>query len=288
MAALAACMLVLGGCAATGTPGGGLNPSWPAAATPAPAADGRAASITMPPWTDARQGAPGRRLGRADAAVFGLHDPELRLARDATVVVADAVRERLSAHGLAVVAATQPADLRLDGVLQALTLNVAGRDERRVAVQATLRRQSDGMVLWSALLEDRDDRFAGVSGNTMSDLERYLGQGIVRVATQLADNVHNRAVPASAAPVASQAAVPAPAAPLAAAPGGTGFVAITSLPTRVKVYVDDVYHGLTPITLELPPGVSQLHFKLDGYRSTSEKVAVRRGVTTELELRLDR
>jgi hypothetical protein len=65
-------------------------------------------------------------------------------------------------------------------------------------------------------------------------------------------------------------------------------VAISTVPARVRVYVDDVYHGLTPLTLELPAGVAQLHLKLEGWRSVSEKVAVRRGATVELELKLQR
>jgi hypothetical protein len=40
--------------------------------------------------------------------------------------------------------------------------------------------------------------------------------------------------------------------------------------------------------VELPAGVNQMHFKLDGFRSASEKVAVRRGETTELEIKFQK
>ncbi|MBE0547211.1 MAG: PEGA domain-containing protein [Rubrivivax sp.] len=53
-----------------------------------------------------------------------------------------------------------------------------------------------------------------------------------------------------------------------------------------KVYVGDVYHGLTPLTLELPAGVHVLHFRRDGCRTVTEKVAVRRAATVELEIKL--
>ena len=77
--------------------------------------------------------------------------------------------------------------------------------------------------------------------------------------------------------------------PAAAEPSSLlGYVAVSSVPARARVYVGDVYHGLTPMTVELPAGVSQLHIKLDGWRSVSEKVAVRRGATVELELQLQR
>jgi hypothetical protein len=67
-----------------------------------------------------------------------------------------------------------------------------------------------------------------------------------------------------------------------------GYVSVHSSPARVKVYVDDVYYGVTPIKLELPTGVAQLGFKLDGYRPAAEKVAVRRGEVTDLEVKLVR
>jgi hypothetical protein len=247
--------------------------------------------VHLGPWDDPRPGAPGRRLGELSATVLGLDGRELRLARDATAVVDGAVREQLQAQGLAVVSAPEQAELRLDGALQALTLNVAGRDERHVVLQATLRQQPGGQVLWSGAVEDRDDRFAGVSGNSRADLEAYLGAGIARAAAQLAAAVREHAGPlplATPSPAALPASVAVPAGVPAAPAAAGGTLVITTLPARVKVYVDDVYHGLTPITLELPAGVSQLHFKLDGYRGASEKVAVRRGVTTELELKLER
>ncbi len=79
-----------------------------------------------------------------------------------------------------------------------------------------------------------------------------------------------------------------PAEASAAPPSGTGHVAVSTVPPRAKVYVDDVYHGLTPITLDLPVGVNRLIIKLDGYPDVAEKVAVRQGRTVELELTLRR
>jgi hypothetical protein len=272
----------------------GLNPVWTAPPAAAPRAGGeRALSVAIGPWLDQRQGAPGRRLGAVGAAVFGLHDRELTLARDASAVVGDAVRDQLQAQGMVV--APDGADLRLEGAVQALTLDVGARDERHVVLQATLRRSSDGQLLWSGVAEERDDRFAGVSGNSRADLEAYLGAGIAKAASRLALAVREHAGPAPEPGLAPSAALPAappmavsvPAPAIVPAVAAAGFVAITSVPARVKVYVDDVYQGLTPITLELPAGTSQLHFKRDGHRSLSEKVAVRRGVTVELEVALE-
>lgn len=290
---LAACAgLPAGG--PTGAAAAGLRPSWPAAPSGAPLrrADGQALVVAVAPIADGRPDQPGRRLGTAGAAVFGLHGRELLLANDGTAVVEAALLEHLRAQGFGVVTTPQPADLRLDVTLQALSLQVAGRDTRQVAVQASLRRQAGGQLLWTGVLEDHDDRFAGVSGNDRADLEAYLGAGVAKVAARLALTLRQQlTLPAAAAPpqVSLPAAPPAAAAPTpVGATPALGYVAITTVPARARVYVDDVYHGLTPMTLELPAGVSQLHLKLDGWRDASEKVAVRRGATVELELKLQR
>lgn len=306
MRALFALVGVLGaviGCATPPTPGstsaataGGLSPSWPAPPSAAllRGADGQPVVVALAPVVDARGGRPGRRLGSTEAVVFGVHGRELVLARDATELVDALLREQLRAQGYTVVVPPQRADLQLEITLQALSLQVAARDARHFALRGSLRRQSDGQLLWSGLLERQDDRFAGVAGNDRAALEQFLGEGLADVASRLVLALRQplaapSMAPVAAAPVAARPAPPPVARPAPAEPPALlGYVAVSTVPARARVYVGDVYHGLTPMTVELPAGVSQLHIKLDGWRSVSEKVAVRRGATVELELQLQR
>jgi hypothetical protein len=69
-------------------------------------------------------------------------------------------------------------------------------------------------------------------------------------------------------------------------PPGYGYFAVISMPTRVKVYSDDVYYGLTPLKVMVPVGVMSFEFRFDGYKTQHEKISVRAGETTELELKL--
>ena len=98
------------------------------------------------------------------------------------------------------------------------------------------------------------------------------------------------AVPAAPAAAPAVSALPAaPAAPPAAAisaPSPKGIFSVTTVPSKAKVYGDDVYYGTSPLKLELDPGVTVFHFKLDGYKTVTQKVAIRRGETTELEVKL--
>ena len=98
---------------------------------------------------------------------------------------------------------------------------------------------------------------------------------------------------AAAAPAAPPATVAVPAAPVAqsaalAAPSAKGIFSVTTVPSKAKVYGDDVYYGTSPLKLELDPGVTVFHFKLDGYKTVTQKVSIRRGETTELEVKLEK
>jgi hypothetical protein len=67
---------------------------------------------------------------------------------------------------------------------------------------------------------------------------------------------------------------------------GYGYVLMISNPTRVKVYSDDIYYGLTPLKVMVPVGVMTFEFRFDGYKTVKEKISVRAGEVTELDLNL--
>jgi len=63
---------------------------------------------------------------------------------------------------------------------------------------------------------------------------------------------------------------------------------VNTTPQRAKVYLDGVYYGLSPLRLEMDPGVHAISVKLEGYKMVTEKVSVRKGDNTEMELNLER
>ena len=91
-----------------------------------------------------------------------------------------------------------------------------------------------------------------------------------------------------AAPATPAVAPPAPAAAILAAPSNKGIFSVTTAPSKAKVYVDDVYYGTSPLKLELDPGVTVFRFKLEGYKTVTQKVSIRRGETTELEVKFEK
>ncbi|MDP2808746.1 MAG: PEGA domain-containing protein, partial [Rhodocyclaceae bacterium] len=291
--------------------------------------NGQTLSLAVAEFTDARPAPRGRKIGDIKATVTNMHSSEMALDRDVTGVLSGAARGQLAADGFRLVGAVEPADFRLSGMVKAFSLTVAGRDERLIAVEATVREGKSGDVIWSGVITEKDDRYAGVTGNSRGTIIEYLGEGISAFAAKISAATRDslvksypRSIVASQSksistipgvttlhapatrddPVAAPAPAPAPAAapaaavaaptprpaPPPAAGPAVGYVSVYSIPARAKVYVDDVYYGVAPIKIELPVGVGQLRFKLDGYKPATEKVAIRRGEITELEVKLEK
>ena len=257
-------------------------------------------------YTDARPAAPSRKIGDIKATVLDMHGTELVVENLSSTVTAAMVNQ-LSASGFQTVteganAATGSADFEISGVIREFSMNIAGRDEVSVVVETTLRDTRSGGLLWSGAVAEKTDRYAGVTGNTRSSITRYLSSALAKVAAKTRDAISETIVQTypdsfgQAAPVRdSTPGVTVLIAPpgrmsehQAARPGMTGRLAIATIPARAKVYVADVYYGLSPLELDLEPSIYTINFKLDEFKTATEKVSVREGETTELQIRLEK
>lgn len=298
-----------------------------------------AASIRISHYIDARKIANPRKIGTGAENVSGMSGRDIVLDQDVTTVVANAMKTSLDDAGFQVREAQDGNALfELSGVVQELSLNVKVRDEVSIAVETTLKEVKTGKVVWSGIVVEKNDRFAGVSGNNKNDVAIYLRKelGVVTEKTTKAISdslmaarpelfnltpgtkaisgvtvlvapavVNTPNAPAPTLPVQQpvQEVAPMPAAnmPIPAAntvvpaqtyaPQATatsGLLLINTNPTRAKVYLDGVYYGLSPLRLEMEPGVHALSVKLDGYKMVVEKVSIRKGDSTEMDISLER
>jgi len=266
--------------------------------------------VRVAPFADNRPTAPTRKIGDVKATVFDLHTNELVVDREVSAIVTAALDAQLVASGLRPSGdggGTTPGNLdvfELSGSINQLSLNIAGRDEVSIAIEASLRDARDGRVLWSGLVAEKRDRYAGVSGNTKRSIARFLGealQTVARNAVTSASNSIQQARP-ELLHVSAQRQVSPPArvttpspwqaqgAEIAQSSLGTalGRMRITTTPARAKVYIGEVYFGLSPLDLQLDPAVHLLRLELDGFKPVTEKVSVRNGETTELEVTLEK
>lgn len=283
-----------------------------------------AASIRINSYMDARKIGSPRKIGAGAENVFGMSGKDIVLDQDVATMVTGAMKTRLDDAGFQVNERQDSTLFELSGVVKDLSYDVKARDEVYIAIETTLKEAATGKVLWSGIVTEKNDRFAGVSGNNKNDVAIYLCKelGIVieettgaisaslmvmypelfnqtpgakatpGVAVLIAPTVAN--TPPPAMPV--QQTVPMPAVhTVAPAPAYTPQVAATSglllvntNPARAKVYLDDVYYGLSPLRLEMEPGVHAINIKMEGYKTVAEKVSVRKGDSTEVDLSLER
>ncbi len=272
------------------------------------------ASVRIAGYVDGRDVGNPRKIGISEVRVLGLSGPDMILDRDVTEVVSSSLRKRLEDKGIRVLARDDASALfELSGVIKELKYDVKTRDKILIKLETTLKEVATGKVVWAGEVEEKNERFAGVSGNSKSDIADYLKQevGVVTGKTTEAINsmlmathpeLYNltpgtTVIPGVNVLVAPTAATtvqsaPAPAMPVAAkaqpqVSSANGVLVVNTEPARAKVYLDGVYYGMSPLRVEAAPGVHKVEVKLKGYKTASEKVSLRKGDSTELELTLE-
>ncbi len=262
--------------------------------------------VSIARFTDARATPNSEKIGAISSAVNDMLGTELHL-RDVAGTVTTAMQNQLRASGFQVVANTDPlaanADFALSGRVKEFSMDIAGRDYVAIAVETTAH-DARGGILWSGLVTEKADRFAGVTGNSRKTITNYLGlalakvtgktrdaigEAIMQAKPELFDHVASARKTTPGVTVLAAPPEPEPARPVVQTSGtANGRLTLATTPSRAKVYLADVYYGLTPLALELEAGIYTLNLKLDGFKTVTEKVSVRKGETTELETRFDK
>jgi hypothetical protein len=274
-----------------------------------------AATIRIAGYSDARGVGDARKVGITTVRVIGMTGSDIRLDKDVVAVVADSMSSRLDEAGFLVLERDDPTALfELSGVVKTLSFDAKERDYISIKVETTLKEVATGKVVWAGEVAQKSDRFAGVSGNFKSDIADYLlheldvvtgktTESIKSVLLATRSNLFN--LPAGAKAIegvnvfTTQGATPSlnpnntavlKQLPVdeRARPQLDGQVAVKTEPARAKVYLDGVYYGLSPISLNATAGVHTVEVKLTGYKKSSEKVAVRPDTTTEIEFQLEK
>jgi hypothetical protein len=282
-----------------------------------------AATLQISRYADLRNQGNPRLLGISTQLVRGVSGSQLLLDQDVADLVTSAFKMQFEAEGYQLLekGGVGKAMFEVSGTIKDLNLNVKYRDEINIAIETTVKDLRNGEVVWSGLVTEKHDRFAGVSGNNKDDVVAYLDKEL-RVASNKTvaavsaslmaayPNLFNLTAGMQAIPGVSVYAVPVAAEPASGIstimpPVGTqprsvaplpekmpltsaGLLVVNTNPTRARVYVDGVYYGLSPLRVEMEPGVHAVEVKLSKYKTVTEKVSVRKGDNTEMELILER
>ena len=223
-------------------------------------------------------------IGRIDATVFDINGNRLIIADDPAELVTGALAKEFVAAGYDVSTDPAVADFVLTGELKEFRLDIADRDRIAIEVASTLIERETGNAVWAGSTAERSDRYAGVMGNSKASIEKYINASLAKVAGSIVENATAtvtglRSGRAPEKPVKAEQTKPQPV-------SASGTMSIMTKPARAKVYIGGAYYGLTPLTLELAPGIYELEIKQKGYRDGGEKVSVRQGEKTEVEMEL--
>jgi hypothetical protein len=271
-----------------------------------------AVNIHVLPYSDARNISNPLKVGIGAenlSGLSGLHGTDILLDKDVATLVTDAMSKRLAGAGYQVVG--DGAMFELGGTIKELTYNVKAQDEISISVESTLKDAATGKVLWAGIVEEKNKHFPGVTGGSMGDVVEDLNKELGIVTRKTSDAISavlmaqhpelfkilpgTKVIPGVTvlnAPGAASAvapAMPASAVPATSAPAATpakGILVIGTVPPQAKVYIDEVYYGMSPLHLDMEPGIHTVAIELDGYRKVKQKVSVRQGDTTDLELKL--
>ncbi len=256
-------------------------------------------TLRLAGYVDERVGIEPNQFGISNQLISGISGKKLVIDAPVKTLVAAAMKQRFAQLGYQIVdSVEQPALYELSGVIKEFVYNVKERDEVAITVESTLKEVSTGAVIWSGVVVEKASRFAGVGGNNKKDVIQYLRKELT-ILTQKTVNAIGASLAAvrpelfNLTPgtqqiegvVVLQAARGNAFSANSAANGATnGTLALTTQPSRAKIYVDGIYFGLSPLRAELSAGVHRISIKLDNFKTQEEQVSLRSGQVTELEM----
>ena len=278
-----------------------------------------AASVRIGRYIDARMVANPRKMGTGKVNGFGMAGKDIILDEDASDMVVNAMKKRLNETGFRV-AEEHDANVlfELSGKVKELLFSVKARDEVSIVIESTLRSVATGKILWSGIVVEENHNFEGVPRIHKEDIATFLKLELDIVSAKTIESISNsllisnpelfnpvsdlKPIPGvtvlvapvvptrDTEPVDDEASIVATTPPVynPSAKSTSGMLAIKTKPARAKVYIDGVYHGLTPFYLEMEGGLYTVSIKVEGYRMMSETVSVRRKNITEMDLTLER
>lgn len=266
-----------------------------------------AATVRIAGYSDARGVGDARKVGITKVRVSGMTGPDIRLDKDVVTVVADSMSGRLDEAGFLMLERDDPTALfELSGVVKTLSFDAKERDYVAIKVESTLKEVATGKVVWSGEVEQKSDRFAGVSGNLKSDIADYLLHELDVVTGKTTESIKSVLLatrsglfnlPPGAKAIEGVNVFTTQGASPSLNPNNTamlkqipvdGQLAVKTEPASAKVYLDGVYYGVSPISINATAGVHQVEVKRNGYKKASEKVAIRPDTTTEIEFLLEK
>jgi hypothetical protein len=242
-------------------------------------------NVSLIPYKDERKAGNPKKLGHITSPVFGIDSTELILEKEPADIVTNAFKKQLILTGFKVNAIegntdAPEADLLLEGSVKTFKLDITAKDVIEIEIETKATDIKTGSVLWSGSVAEKSERFAGTMGNTRETINKYVSSSLAKVVKETLTNIASaveKTRPHSVEPIKEEIIL-----------GNEGRLALSTIPPQAQVYINEVYYGLTPITIDLAPGIYIVNFKLAGFKSAAQKIAVRKGRVAEFAVVLEK
>lgn len=237
---------------------------------------GKPLNILLKPYVDSRTDVAPNYIGKIEATVTDMHDDKIILEKDIAASVNEAIKTHLTTAGFTVRVEGE-ADIIMSGEIKKFRLDIKGRDEIEIELESRLISGKTGKVIWEGVITEKEDRFAGVSGNSKKTINSYISKTLAKVINKTIIEINKNFGKAG---TTSGDEMPIPE--------GAGRISITTEPPRSKIYIGDIYYGLSPLSVDIESGVYDVTVRLEGFKEKKEKVSIRKGQKTELEINMEK
>ena len=243
--------------------------------------------ILLKPYVDLREGVEPHYIGKVTEVVTDMNSDKILLDKekeiDVATFVTGAVRLHLTAAGFTVndwtpeLEASNDADLIIGGEVKRFRLDIGPRDEIDIEIASSLTSKKSGKVLWAGVVSEKGDRFPGVMGNSRRTIAGYISKSLRTVINKTLKEVNESIQMAVISGIKDMSI-----------PEGVGRLVIRTEPPRAEVYTGAIYHGMSPLSIYLEPGISEVTFRLKGFKEMREKVSIRNRDVTEIDRILEK
>lgn len=244
-------------------------------------------TIILKPYIDSRGDVAPNYVGKIESTVTDMHADKIILEKDVAISVNEAIKTHLTSAGFIVTIPSSPpleggegggeADIIMSGEIKKFRLDIKGRDEIEIELESRLISGKTGKGIWEGVITEKEDRFAGVSGNSKKTINSYISKTLAKVINKTIIEINKNFGKAGTTSIEEM--------PI---PEGAGRISIKTEPPRSKIYIGDIYFGLSPLSVDIESGVYDVTVRLEGFKEKKEKVSIRRGQKTELEMNMEK
>lgn len=233
-------------------------------------------NILLKPYVDSRTDVAPNYIGKIETTVIDINGDKLIIEKDVATSVNEAIKTHLTTAGFTVREEGE-ADIIMSGEIKKFSLDIKGRDEIEIELESRLISGKTGKVIWEGVITEKEDRYAGVSGNSKKTINSYISRTLAKVINKTIIEINKNFGKAG---TTSGDEMPIPE--------GAGRISITTGPPRSKIYIGDIYYGLSPLSVDIESGVYDVTVRLEGFKEKKEKVSIRKGQKTELEINMEK